>query len=583
MSVVFDVEGIVIGDRAKLEQIAERYLNDQEAKDMNYSLEAKINEDGNLEFTAQGVGRQFQTPDVENVIERYLDNDVECYKLWGCTDGCWDQYTNDTEGRFYKQWYVEDFANKAKKVFFDDYEEAKSYAMNIIKNDPEYVANLEESGMDEEEFFDENFLDYLVFNQEPIKIVNITRVNYEDVVNTDIYNEDIPTTEKGNYIGKYQNLVIPIDFHDKIVDVEYFYPDNLSLLDDNSSFCCVEDSMSIMDWYPEITGYLVRFVDEQNFKIEKGKSIGMIFENFEDAQTKLASMENNDSSSSDFQQNEDDLESPFVMDHQDLESPSSVNVVIDQDLESPFSVNVVIDQSEESNNDDIEVDNLKYVDGDNFYFVYFYTRDGVLKVFNRHYIFLKSVGAYLRMRGDAIECSADAIKNCIGVDNYADMASKLSEKFSIQSFVSEMKSYLDANGVQYEVLDINDMDNASPSPQVFSPEHYVMMVNEYMNETQMINVSACIDDDLFRLFERKQKFEGAQVCPLVFTGRMLECNPNEVKNAFNATDYADMMKKIGDQFKSQSAFDDLKTFLENNNVNCQRGDMNDWDFYHDLF
>ena len=133
MSVVFDVEGIVIGDRAKLEQIAERYLNDQEAKEMNYSLEAKINEDGNLEFTAQGVGRQFQTPDVENVIERYLDNEVECYKLWGCTDGCWDQYTNDTEGRFYKQWYVEDFSNKAKKVFFDDYEEAKSYAMNIIK------------------------------------------------------------------------------------------------------------------------------------------------------------------------------------------------------------------------------------------------------------------------------------------------------------------------------------------------------------------------------------------------------------------------------------------------------------------
>ena len=345
MSVVFDVEGIVIGDRAKLEQIAERYLNDQEAKEMNYYLEAKINEDGNLEFTAQGVGRQFQTPDVENVIERYLDNEVECYKLWGCTDGCWDQYTNDTEGRFYKQWYVEDYANKAKKVFFDNYEDAKSYAMNIIKNDPEYVANLEESGMDEEEFFDENCLNYLDLNQEPIKIVNITRVNYEDVVNTDIYNEDIPTTEKGNYIGKYQNLVIPIDFHDKIVDVEYFYPDNLSLLDDNSSFCCVEDSMSIMDWYPEITGYLVRFVSEQNFKIEKGKSIGMIFENFEDAQTKLASMENNDSSSSDFQQNEDDLESPFVMDHQDLESPF---VMDHQDLDSPF----VMDHQEDNSSED---------------------------------------------------------------------------------------------------------------------------------------------------------------------------------------------------------------------------------------
>ncbi len=185
MSVVFDAEGIVIGERAKLEQIAERYLNDQEAKEMNYSLEAKINEDGNLEFTAQGVGRQFQTPDVENVIERYLDNEVECYKLWGCTDGCWDQYTNDTEGRFYKQWYVEDFANKAKKVFFDDYEEAKSYAMNIIKNDPEYVANLEKSGMDEEEFFDENFFDYLDFNQEPIKIVEVYDSNDDPKIELD--------------------------------------------------------------------------------------------------------------------------------------------------------------------------------------------------------------------------------------------------------------------------------------------------------------------------------------------------------------------------------------------------------------
>ena len=289
MSIVFDAEGIVIGERAKLEQIAQQYLNDQEAKEMNYSLEAKINEDGNLEFKAQVVGRNFHTPDVENVIERYLDNEVECYKLWGTTDGCWEQYTNDTEGRFYKQWYVDDYTNGAKKVFFDDYDEAKAYAMNIIKNNPGYVEGLEESGMDEEEYFVENFLDYLELNQAPVQIVNITRVNPEDVVNTDMYNEDIPTTEKGNYIGKYQNLVIPMGFHDKIVDVEYFYPDNLSLLDDNSSFCCVEDSMSSMDWYPEITGYLVRFVAKQNFKIEKGKSIGMIFENLEDAQTKLAS------------------------------------------------------------------------------------------------------------------------------------------------------------------------------------------------------------------------------------------------------------------------------------------------------
>ena len=223
MSIVFDAEGIVIGERAKLEQIAQQYLNDQEAKEMNYSLEAKINEDGNLEFKAQGVGRNFHTPDVENVIERYLDNEVECYKLWGTTDGTWVQYTNDTEGRFYKQWYVDDYTHGAKKVFFDDYDEAKAYAMNIIKNNSGYVEGLEESGMGEEEYFDENFLEYLELNQAPVQIVNITRVNPEDVVNTDMYNEDIPTTEKGNYKGKYQNLVIPMGFHDKIVDVEYFF------------------------------------------------------------------------------------------------------------------------------------------------------------------------------------------------------------------------------------------------------------------------------------------------------------------------------------------------------------------------
>lgn len=319
MSIVFDAEGIVIGERAKLEQIAQQYLNDQEAKEMNYSLEAKINEDGNLEFKAQGVGRNFHTPDVENVIERYLDNEVECYKLWGTTDGTWVQYTNDTEGRFYKQWYVDDYTHGAKKVFFDDYDEAKAYAMNIIKNNPGYVEGLEDSGMDEEEYFDENFLAYLELNQVPVQIVNITRVNPEDVVNTDMYNEDIPTTEKGNYKGKYQNLVIPMGFHDKIVDVKYYFPENLRLLDDDSTICFIEDSMSGMDWYPEITGYLVRFVAEENFKIEKGKSIGMIFENLEDAQAKLAWMENNFSFSSEPQHNDDLLNSLLVENNQDGE------------------------------------------------------------------------------------------------------------------------------------------------------------------------------------------------------------------------------------------------------------------------
>lgn len=333
MSVVFDVEGIVIGERAKLEQIAQQYLNDQEAKEMNYSLEAKINEEGNLEFKAQGVGRNFHTPDVENVIERYLDNEVECYKLWGTTDGTWVQYTNDTEGRFYKQWYVDDYTHGAKKVFFDDYDEAKAYAMNIIKNNPGYVEGLEESGMDEEEYFEENFLAYLELNQVPVQIVNITRVNPEDVVNTDMYNEDIPTTEKGNYKGKYQNLVIPMGFHDKIVDVEYFFPENLRLLDDDSTICFIEDSMSGMDWYPEITGYLVRFVEEQNFKIEKGKSIGMIFENLEDAQAKLAWMENNFSFSSEPQHNDDLLNSLHIENNQEVEFSLPPGVVpVDDDF-----------------------------------------------------------------------------------------------------------------------------------------------------------------------------------------------------------------------------------------------------------
>ena len=155
MSVVYEVEGIVIGERAKLETIAEQYLNDAESKENGYTLEAKINEEGNLEFKAQGVGRHWEVPELENIINKYLDDDVECYKLWGTTDGCWNQYTNDTEGRFYKQWYVDDYTHDAPKVFFDDFDEAKAYAMQIIKNNPEYVQGLEESGMNEDDYFDE--------------------------------------------------------------------------------------------------------------------------------------------------------------------------------------------------------------------------------------------------------------------------------------------------------------------------------------------------------------------------------------------------------------------------------------------
>ena len=212
MSIVYDVEGIVIGERAKLEQIAERYLNDQEAKEKNYSLEAKINEDGNLEFKAQGVGRDFQAPDVENVIERYLDDNMEYYKLWGTTDGCWDLYTNDFNGRFYKDYYVEDFTNGAKKVFFYRYDEAKEYAMNIIKNNPEYVEGLEESGMDEEEYFDEHFLDYLELNQEPIQVVQIIRQNnnynsFTSEDNVDNSSEDEPNGDPVAFFNRAQEFL----------------------------------------------------------------------------------------------------------------------------------------------------------------------------------------------------------------------------------------------------------------------------------------------------------------------------------------------------------------------------------------
>ena len=193
MSVVYDVEGIVIGDRAKLEKIAEQYLNDPEAKEMNYSLEAKINDEGNLVFTGQGVGRNMTAPEVERIIDKYLDDDVECYKLWGSTDGCWDQYTNDTEGKYYKQWYVEDFTHNAPKVFFDSFDEAKAYAMQIIKNNPQYVQGLEESGKDEEEYFDEVDLEYLVLNEAPVQIVYTMRASANNVVNMDNDNVDAET------------------------------------------------------------------------------------------------------------------------------------------------------------------------------------------------------------------------------------------------------------------------------------------------------------------------------------------------------------------------------------------------------
>lgn len=213
MSVVYDVEGIVIGDRAKLETIAEQYLNDPEAKEMNYSLEAKINDEGNLVFTGQGVGRNMTAPEVEKIIDKYLDDDVECYKLWGSTDGCWDQFTNDTEGKYYKQWYVDDYTHK---LFFDSYEEAKTYAMQIIKNNPQYVQGLEESGKDEEEYFDEVDLEYLVLNEAPVQIVNTRRV-VEEVRPSDNDANALFVTGNNYYFGHgvAKDLKLSAEYYEK--------------------------------------------------------------------------------------------------------------------------------------------------------------------------------------------------------------------------------------------------------------------------------------------------------------------------------------------------------------------------------
>jgi TPR repeat protein len=287
MSVVYDVEGIVIGNRAKLEKIAEQYLNDPEAKEMNYSLEAKIDKEGRLMFTGQGVGRNMTAPEVEKIIDKYLDDDVECYKLWGSTDGCWDQYTNDTKGKYYKQWYVDDFTHDAPKVFFDAFDKAKVYAMLIIKNNPQYIQGLNESGTNEEDYFDEVCLEYLVLNQAPVQIVDMIKPQ-GDVVDTDAMNEDLPGSKKGSYKDKYFNLTIPACFKGKKISVEGFWYDNLTYLDEYSVIAFISDSSTYMDWFPEFSGYLVRFVDKQDFEIGRGKSFGMIFKNIEDAKAKLA-------------------------------------------------------------------------------------------------------------------------------------------------------------------------------------------------------------------------------------------------------------------------------------------------------
>lgn len=88
-------------------------------------------------------------------------------------------------------------------------------------------------------------------------------------------------------MGNFKDLVIPtIDVNDDKVTIADIQKENLEWIDAGEKLYTVETSKAATDYIVDFSGYVVLYVEDLD-EVRVGESVGMIFENLEDAKLKL--------------------------------------------------------------------------------------------------------------------------------------------------------------------------------------------------------------------------------------------------------------------------------------------------------
>ncbi|MCQ2168657.1 MAG: hypothetical protein MJY69_08395 [Bacteroidales bacterium] len=92
-------------------------------------------------------------------------------------------------------------------------------------------------------------------------------------------------------MGKTFDLVIPtMDVNDTGVTITEIQKKNLEYIEEGEILYCVETSKATEDYRAEMSGYVVLYVDSFD-EVKVGESAGMIFEDRQEAVSKLAEVE----------------------------------------------------------------------------------------------------------------------------------------------------------------------------------------------------------------------------------------------------------------------------------------------------
>lgn len=88
-------------------------------------------------------------------------------------------------------------------------------------------------------------------------------------------------------MSKFKDLIIPtIDVNDDKVTIADIQKENLEWIDAGEKLYTVETSKAATDYIADFSGYVVLYVEDLD-EVKVGESVGMIFENLEDAKAKL--------------------------------------------------------------------------------------------------------------------------------------------------------------------------------------------------------------------------------------------------------------------------------------------------------
>lgn len=97
---------------------------------------------------------------VAAAIDKFLTDDVKCYRLWGTLDGCCELYTDDFGHKFFNNYFVFNYDTE-EYVWFETADEATDYLLKKLEDNTDFIRDFEESGETDKKLFAiENSTDY---------------------------------------------------------------------------------------------------------------------------------------------------------------------------------------------------------------------------------------------------------------------------------------------------------------------------------------------------------------------------------------------------------------------------------------